>query len=569
MLHGSTPAIQRVNKPPRMPVLQDKYDKKTIASVSGGYELTMTPIYTTRWDYGGDYVLKHGGRVVWQKQFPFFLGDLVVGSRGAIIGSVDGTKTFEIWHISSFGVPKLFRSYPRKPSGESAVPITDFIVAYDKANEALLSVDGLPGKDGRRDYVTRYFLFDLQSGKLLKQVSEPKFLADRFYAEFSSIKGASAVAFTCQGYDHTMSVGLLDAQLRVVSSKVVLRGISWWGDWPDPPLDADDKTTFLSEDQPLRFAVWVKFQKVTFKIFKSKGTWAMREIGRKAHDPRIYRRAAIESSPVVSLPISRRVKLSYAHPTRLDSFGMTCSNAGDIFVSDTPSEQFFAFDSNGVETWRWVATDPEAYDDHLETRDRSGSFLFGNLKGFFVLSEKGQLIREWKVPERWGIGPRIFEAGQGRTWVCTLGGMYLVGADGAVVEHFTRRMDGGIAGFTEEFAASADGSICMVCRPQPGGMALPGDPAHLCFYDPRGKQLGCIRMPYGNKFSLEGFDGKRVYLSARQEFICFDLVGNPLWRAKTKLFADAGPHCITSDGKYLLFASGDHITFYSLAALKG
>jgi len=542
-----------------LPVLQNNLDKKTIASVSGNFKVTITPEET-----GGTgaaaYVMRHLGKIVWRKRLPFFYYDLVIGNTGAMIGYCETPYTVSIWHVSKDGIPKRYISYERKGDGSDAAarPIGATCVKFDIQDSALIEIDGVPAK-GKRYGPNSYRLFDITSGKLKKQWSDPALPASE-YEEWTSIPRTELVALISLN-GHALTASLIDSELHIVAKHVVQLRTNWYSEFPLAP---DDQTVVVPCDTPAHFAVRATKDRLEFAVHPRQGKWELREVRRQAYDPILRRRAAILKSPVVNLPVAKRVTLRVSDHKFTEDYNFEVSDYGTFYVADRTNQRLLKFDSQGSQEYEFDLKGAD-YDEPVVTVNRDGSAWFGSQEvGYFIVSKDGQASKEWKPPI-FPNGLGSLEAADGLRWVSNYWTLCLTKADGTILKSYKYRPDGGLVDVPEEFATSADGSMCMLCRPEPEvALALPGDPAHLCFYDPKGKEKGCIRLPEGNHFDLEGYDGQRLFLSAPNEIVCFNLQGKPLWRVNTSLFKDAPPHFVTRDGKYLMFGRGNKMTFYRL-----
>lgn len=554
-----------------LPVLQNANDKKSISSLSGEFVLTLTPDESGGRG-GGAYELRRNGRLRWRKHLPFWLHDLVIGKKGTVMGYSEDFETLRIWHLSAKGKAALLGSYPR---GDGAgtdgppLPTGGSLLQFDLADEALMQIAGVRSPGKKNSFSDLYLFIDLARGEIRRRWVDPPGFNEQFYiSDVASIRGANLIAFAAWDNDRKERIRLFDRSLKKVADVHVSSGYDW--DDPTAYLDPDDRGTFLPCPGNGHFAVRAKKERIEFAVTATKREGVtLREVARQPYDPIAIRRAPILASPRVDLKTVRVLTAEGGAFKLPDSSRFEVSPSGAIFIADRESESLTALNPDGSRRYVWKIPSDAFTMDPSVTLNRNGSAYFGGEAGiFFAIDQAGKMTAKWLAPESVkAVFTESYEAGEGLRWVASFRALLLLDEKGRVIKHYLRRRDGGLIDVPAEFATASDGSLCMVCRPQPEvALATLGDPAHLCFYGSHGEDRGCIRMPAGGNFRLEGFNGRQFFLASDSELVCYDSSGKPLWHCETKAFQDV-PHFITRDGAFLVVRKGAEFTFFSLPGI--
>jgi hypothetical protein len=242
-----------------------------------------------------------------------------------------------------------------------------------------------------------------------------------------------------------------------------------------------------------------------------------------------------------------------------------------IYVLDERSMTVHAFFPDGTQKYVFHTEGldfPRGRSSGLVVNRDGSAFLGNSTKGEVMVGADGKLIGFRNAPvEEFPMHGTSLEAADGLRWTIDYGSSPILLSDtsGKVVKRIGKRSDGGLVGMARYLYSALDGSACVESKPSPeGGLGLYMGPSTICTFGPTGDPLGTFVMPRWGWARVRGFDGKRIYAGIDDALVCFDLNGQPLWRASASFVPERQHSLITKDGKYFVTGTAKEITFYPL-----
>ena len=485
-----------------LPVVQDPTDKKTIASPSGRFELTITPL--SAWGAGqGSYVLKDAGQIVWQGKRDFFLRGAVVNDAGAVAGysmnsslygfsrgTARGDEKLFLWYLDPTGTENKLKEYVRHGMMHSTTkPYGGDPQLYAPANRAILPILGSNEK---------FPIVDMTRGELLGTFdfmkARPKGEFPRLY-ECKAIRGTDLTALAWEDNDDlTICVTDLDAKAlwsqkyKVADQSTAER---------TRVAFAADASIILPAAAEGHFAVHVGAERIEYVVNASTKEGLISEVRRDGYDPSKIRMAGLTSLHEVKLDLTKTIKFQSASPGAASKI-------------------------NNV--WGLITAGPDRF-AYLENSDKSQFLVLVDTKGNVLKRQniKPSLLPDeesfWSGPYWMGGDNFLFSKGSPKFTIIDL--------------NAGKAHDFGIAGLDRlsmmgtNLVRFSDGSIAVNGDTDTGN----GMTSYNAIYDKSGKRIWTLQNSdayFVQSMAVDSNDRLLVLDNIRSNVYVLDKVGQPL-----------------------------------------